>query len=175
LKACVSQAVFSFSLASPQNQRMKVDIINRLELNTLLNQLTDDTQPKWGQMKPQNMIEHLAKVLQYTNGKKEIAQRTTEEEGLKAKQFLIYTDAELPMGLKTPLLPAEGPIPFEFSSLDEAKENLNRELDDFETYHANHPDALFIQPRLGKLNHREWIVFHNKHFTHHFKQFGLIE
>ena len=154
---------------------MKVDITNRQEVNSLLNNLTENTQPKWGQMKPQNMIEHLAAVLQYTNGKKQIAQRTTEEEGLKAKQFLIYTDAELPMGLKTPLLPVEGPIPFEFSSLDEAKKALNKELDDFETYHANNPDALFVQPRLGKLNYKEWIIFHNKHFTHHFKQFGLIE
>lgn len=154
---------------------MKVDITNRLELNSLLNNLTENTQPKWGSMKPQNMVEHLATVLQYTNGKKEIAQRTTEEEGLKLKQGLIYTDAELPMGLKTPLLPAEGPIPFEFSSLAEAKENLNKELDAFETYHANHPDALFVQPRLGKLNYKEWIIFHNKHFTHHFKQFGLVE
>lgn len=154
---------------------MKVDITNRTELNSLLNNLTENAQPKWGQMKAQNMVEHLAKVLQYTNGKKEIAQRTTEEEGLKAKQGFIYTDAEMSLGLKSPLLPAEGPIPFEFSSLDEAKNNLNKELDDFETYHANHPDAVFVQPRLGKLNYKEWIIFHNKHFTHHFKQFGLIE
>jgi len=155
---------------------MKVDITNRSELNSFLDNLTEDTEPKWGQMKAQNMVEHLAKVLQYTNGKKEIAQRTTEEEGLKAKQFLIYTDAEMPMGLKSPLLPSgEGPIPFEFTSLEEAKENLNKELNDFETYHANNPDALFVQPRLGKLNYKEWIIFHNKHFTHHFKQFGLIE
>lgn len=152
-----------------------MDITNRQEVNSLLNNLTENTQPRWGQMQPQNMIEHLAAVLQYTNGKKQIAQRTTEEEGLKAKQFLIYTDAELPMGLKTPLLPADGPISFEFSSLDEAKKALNKELDDFETYHANNPDAVFVQPRLGKLNYKEWIIFHNKHFTHHFKQFGLIE
>jgi len=32
----------------------------------------------------------------------------------------------------------------------------------------------FIPPRLGKLNYKEWIIFHNKHFTHHFKQFELI-
>jgi oxepin-CoA hydrolase/3-oxo-5,6-dehydrosuberyl-CoA semialdehyde dehydrogenase len=93
---------------------MKVDITNRQELNTLLNNLTENTQPKWGSLKAQNMVEHLAKVLQYTNGKREIAQRTTEEEGLKAKQAFIYTDAEMSMGLKSPLLPAEGPVPFEF-------------------------------------------------------------
>lgn len=78
------------------------------------------------------------------------------------------------MGLKSPLLPTGGPVAFEFSSLDEAKENLSSELDDFETWNANHPDAVFIQPRLGKLNYKEWIIFHNKHFTHHFKHFGLI-
>jgi oxepin-CoA hydrolase/3-oxo-5,6-dehydrosuberyl-CoA semialdehyde dehydrogenase len=154
---------------------MKVDITNRQELNSHLNNLTENTQPKWGSLKPQNMIEHLAKTLQFTNGKKEIAQRTTEEEGLKAKQAFIYSDVEMSMGLKSPLLPTEGPIPFEFSSLDEAKKNLNKELDDFEIYHAKHPDALFVQPRLGKLNYKEWVIFHNKHFTHHFKQFGLIE
>jgi hypothetical protein len=154
---------------------MKVDITNRRELNALLNKLTENAQPKWGQMRPQNMVEHLVTVVQYTNGKKEGVQRTTEEEGLKAKQAFIYTDIEMSMGLKTPLLPAEGPIPFEFSSLEEAKKNLNKELDDFETYHANNPDAVFIQPRLGKLDHKEWKIFHNKHFTHHFKQFGLLD
>ena len=152
---------------------MKVDINNRQELNSLLNSLTENTQPKWGSLKPQNMVEHLAKTLQFSNGKREIAQRTTEEEGMKAKQAFIYTDAEMPMGLKSPLL-EEGPVLFEFSSIGEAKKNLNKELDDFEAYHASHPNALFIQPRLGELNYKEWIIFHNKHFTHHFKQFGLV-
>jgi hypothetical protein len=154
---------------------MQVDITNRSQLKSLLSQLTENAQPLWGNMKPQNMIEHLSKVLQYTNGKKEIAQRTTEEEGLRAKQAFIYSDVPMSMGLKSPLLPAEGPIPFEFSSLEEAKQQLYEELDDFESYHASHPDAVFVQPRLGKLNHKEWVVFHNKHFTHHFKQFGLVE
>jgi hypothetical protein len=93
---------------------------------------------------------------------------------LKAKQAFIYSDVEMSQGLKNPLLPAEGPIPFEFSSLDEAKKNLNKELDDFESYHTAHPNAVFVQPRLGKLNYKEWSIFHSKHFTHHFKQFGLV-
>ena len=153
---------------------MKVNITNRKGLNSLLSNLTENTQPKWGSLKAQNMVEHLAKTLQYSNGKKEIAQRGSDEEALKARHAFIYTDVEMSMGLRSPLLPAEGPVPFEFSDLDEAKKNLNKELDDFEAYHKSHPDALFIQPRLGKLNYKEWIVFHNKHFIHHFKQFGLI-
>ncbi|MGZ3852179.1 MAG: hypothetical protein ACXVBX_05260, partial [Flavisolibacter sp.] len=82
---------------------MQVDITKRQELNMLLNRLTEDTEPRWGNMKPQNMVEHLATVLQYTNGKKQIAQRTSEEEGRIAKEAFIYSDVPMSMGLKSPL------------------------------------------------------------------------
>ncbi len=125
-------------------------------------------------MKPQNMIEHLTKTLQFTNGKKQAALRSTENEAKMAKEAFIYTDIEMAKGLKSALA-GDVAEPFEFSSLEEAKNNLNNELDDFETYFAGNPSATFIQPRFGSLNYKEWIIFHNKHFTHHFKQFGLIE
>ncbi len=153
---------------------MKADITNRKELNIFLNNLTDNTEPKWGLMKPQNMIEHLTKTLQFTNGKKQAALRSTENEAKIAKEEFIYTDIEMARGLKSALA-GDVADPFEFSSLEEAKNNLNNELDDFETYFAGNPSATFIQPRFGSLNYKEWIIFHNKHFTHHFKQFGLIE
>jgi hypothetical protein len=53
---------------------------------------------------------------------------------MKPKAF-IYSDVETFQGLKSLLLPAEGPIPFDFSSLAEAKKNRNKKLDDFELYH----------------------------------------
>ena len=152
---------------------MKIDITKRKQLNILLNNLKEDTPAGWGLMKPQNVVEHLAKTLQCSNGKKQLAQRSSEHEGNLAKQAFIYTDLEMSKGIKSPLA-GELPDPFKFSSLDEAKRNLNNELDDFESYFDGNPNATFIQPRLGKLNNREWIIFHNKHFTHHFKQFGLI-
>jgi hypothetical protein len=152
---------------------MKVDITKRSELDDLLTRLEAHTTPAWGLMKPQNMIEHLAKTLQFSNGKKQIAQRASDEEAHQAKQAFIYTDVEMPLGLKSSLA-GETADPFELPNLEEAKKHLNQELDDFENYFAGHPDASFIQPRLGMLNHKEWIVLHNKHFTHHFKQFGLL-
>jgi len=152
---------------------MKIDITKRAELNALLYNLRENTEAKWGLMNPQNMIEHLAKALEYSNGKKQIAQRTTEEEAKRAKEMMIYTDAEMPKGIKGSLA-GEFPDPIQFPYLDEAKNNLNKELDDFETYFKNNPDASFIHASLGRLNYKEWIVLHSKHFTHHFKQFGLI-
>jgi len=35
------------------------------------------------------------------------------------------------------------------------------------------PDALKLNPTFGELNKAEWEIFHEKHFTHHFKQFGI--
>jgi hypothetical protein len=129
---------------------MQIDITNRSQLSSLLSKLFETTEPLWGNMKAQNMIEHLSNVLQYTNGKKQIAQRTTVEEGLKAKQAFIYSDAAMATGLKSPLVPVEGPIPFEFSNLEEAKRHLIQELDDFESYHASHPDARIRSAAVGK-------------------------
>lgn len=152
---------------------MKVDITNRKELNQLLDKLNEDSMPQWGVMKPQNMVEHLAFIIEHTNGKRAMTLRIPAEEAAKIKQAMIYTDMEIPQGLKTPLA-GEGADPFKFSSLDEAKKELNTQLDDFEKYYKENPSATHIQPRMGELNHKEWITFHNKHFTHHFKQFGLL-
>lgn len=153
---------------------MKVDITKREALNKLLDALAESAESKWGVMRPQNMIEHLALVTEYTNGKKNAAQKTTKEEANALKQVIIYSDMEIPMGLKSPLA-GEGPDPFRFANLRQAKNNFNKELDDFEAYFKNDPSATFIQPRFGPLNYNEWIIFHNKHITHHFKQFGLVE
>jgi hypothetical protein len=57
--------------------------------------------------------------------------------------------------------------------MDLAKKELMTQLDDFENYFSLHPNATFIHPRLGHLYYKEWVIVHNKHFTHHFKQFGL--
>ncbi|MCU7549635.1 DUF1569 domain-containing protein [Chitinophagaceae bacterium LB-8] len=152
---------------------MKIDINKRDELNSIIDRLFEDTEAKWGLMKPQHMIEHLATTMEFSNGKMLLAQRTTEQEGKTAKEAFIYTEIEMPQGLKSSLL-GNVPPPFKHPSLDDAKRNLNQELDDFHSYFENHPEATFTHPRLGSLNHREWVILHNKHFTHHFKQFGLL-
>jgi oxepin-CoA hydrolase/3-oxo-5,6-dehydrosuberyl-CoA semialdehyde dehydrogenase len=152
-----------------------MNIYDRTALTQLLNQLTENSIAHWGVMKPQNMIEHLAMTLQFSNGKKQATLRVPEDKAKEIKHALIYTDVEIPKGVKSPLIESDGPEPFLHVSLEEAKQTFFKELDDFQSFHANNPEALFIQPRMGPLTEKEWLVFHGKHFTHHFKQFGLIE
>jgi oxepin-CoA hydrolase/3-oxo-5,6-dehydrosuberyl-CoA semialdehyde dehydrogenase len=60
-----------------------------------------------------------------------------------------------------------------FKDLSTAIDELNNELDTFETFFKTE-GATAIHFEFGPMNHREWIIWHGKHFTHHFKQFGLL-
>jgi len=150
-----------------------VEITNRKALRTYLLTLKEETPAKWGKMDAQDMVEHLGNTLQMTNGKRIATLRVSEEEAAANKERFIYTSVEMPLGIKSSSM-GENPDPYKFSSLHEAIVELQKQLDDFEFYFANNPEATFIHPRHGALNHSEWIIFHNKHFTHHFKQFGLL-
>lgn len=152
-----------------------MNIYDRVTLIQLIDKLTVDSIAGWGVMKPQNMIEHLTKTLQFSNGTMQATLRVPEETATEIKQKMIYTDIEIPKGVKSPLITGDDPEPFIYSSLDEAKKAFYKELDMFQAFHSNNPEATFIQPRMGALTEKEWLVFHGKHFTHHFKQFGLIE
>lgn len=150
-----------------------INIDDRASLLALCNRLNDHQIALWGKMNTQNMVEHLIKTIHMTNGKKFAQLKTSEENALKVKQALIYTDMEMMQGIKSSLM-GEEPDPLVFKNLQEAISQLFVELDDFDKYFAQNPEMSPIHPRMGALNYKEWKVLHSKHFTHHFKQFGLF-
>jgi len=152
---------------------MIVRIDNIEETIGKLNTLTPDTKPLFGMMTPQHMVEHLTMTIKASSGKFSVPQRSTPEEAEAAKARLIYTDAEVPQGLKSPLM-GEGLPEYVHPNLEGAINELKGELEYFENYYAQNAEAKHVQPRLGPLSHDEWKIFHGKHFKHHFKQFGLI-
>jgi len=160
------------SLKSYYKQMNKfIDITDRPALNQYLAQLQSCNIPQWGSLTPLQLLEHLVETIEYSNGKKHTDCTLSKEEAEKRKQFMIYTDAEIPMGIKTPK--EEDGIPAAiFTGLIEAIAALNSELDTFEKYFAIE-GAIAVHPGFGALQYKEWLVFHGKHFTHHLKQFGL--
>ncbi len=135
--------------------------------------LKSNASPLFGIMTPQHMIEHLIFVLKFSNGK--LPQRLMVDERLSKtiKYYTIDTDREMSIGFKAPML-GEGLVPLLLPDLNSAIEQLRKELIDFDFYFKTNPDSKPMSPVLGELDHREWIIFHNKHFTHHFNQFGLL-
>lgn len=150
-----------------------IDITDRKKLNECLSKLLPGTVPVWGSSAPLKMVTHLVESVEYTNGKKQTECTASKDEMERGKQYIIYSDAAIPMGIQTPG-GKEGEEPVIFENLQTAIEALNKELDAFELYFQT-PGAVSVHPGFGELNYKEWLVFHGKHFTHHLKQFGLWE
>jgi len=150
-----------------------IDIHNRIDIRSKLNQLCTDTAPLFGKMSPQHMVEHLSFALMFSNGSWPQTCYYPERIAQRIKASVIDSDKELPVGFKAPMLD-EDPSVLTNPDLKTAIVMLFTELELFDTYFTHHKDATPTNPTMGALNYSEWVVFHNKHFHHHFKQFGLV-
>ncbi|MGF7075802.1 hypothetical protein [Mucilaginibacter sp. R-33] len=147
-----------------------VDITNRKVLYRLMLNLQPEAAPLWGKMKPQQMIEHLIDQVQYTNGVKIPAWDGPDDNTAARKHSAVYTDAEIPRNIFLEEL-ADTLI---YPNLETAINQLMKELDTFDRY-FNTPDVKVIHGAFGPMDYYEWIIWHGKHFTHHLKQFGVID
>jgi hypothetical protein len=146
-----------------------IDITNRKELKRLLQQLEPGTIPLWGSMKPQQMIEHLAEQVRWSNGKKIATCDQPAGAAAASKHKMIYTDAEITRNIFLGVLPEQ----YTCANISEAIDQLMFELADFDNYFKTQ-GITAIHGGFGAMNHEEWITWHGKHFTHHLKQFGLL-
>lgn len=151
-----------------------LQIADRKQLQDLLRNLNPGTPAKFGLMSPQHMIEHLIFAIMFSNGKAPQDLIWPENKADRIRGIMIDSSRPLPMGFKIPLLPENDVLPLIHSNLDEAISALFAELDEFDRWFTEYPDSTPNHPTMGALGHGEWIVFHNKHFTHHFGQFGLV-
>jgi hypothetical protein len=150
-----------------------IDILVRANLFEVLNPLQADMKPEFGAMTPQHMVEHLAFAVRFSNGKEPQQHHFTSDKEQKIKSFVIGSERDMPIGFKSPVLPIDELPVLKHSSLTNAIETLKTELSDFDSYFLKHPFEKPINPTMGELCFKEWVIFHNRHFTHHFKQFRL--
>jgi len=122
-------------------------------------------------MNAQNMIEHLVEAVEYTNGKRVAELQVPVDMADKQRKDLVNSDFVIPNDVAGYLPDATKAK--RFKDLSTAIDELNNELDTFETFFKTE-GATAIHFEFGPMNHREWIIWHGKHFTHHFKQFGLL-
>ena len=141
------------------------EFLNRLNL------IGESTQPLWGKMSTQHMVEHLLLAVKMGNGKLKLDCINPPEKLPTLKKFLM-SDRPMPKGFVNPAIGSDN-LPLNFSSLSEAISNLKSEVDDYHRFFKENPDAKTMNITFGELNKTEWDQFHKKHFTHHLEQFGL--
>ncbi|WP_108867188.1 DUF1569 domain-containing protein [Aquimarina aquimarini] len=149
-----------------------MDILNYQEVKTSIQKLTTSTPRKFGKMTPQHVIEHLTFALMFSNGEMPQKLIVSVESARKTKEYFVKQNNEFEPGFKTPLLGDEPPE-YVFENLEVAKEKLLKAIIGFKEYFKVYPKEKPINPIMGHLDREEWIILHNKHFKHHFYQYGI--
>jgi len=147
-----------------------VDFLNTDEIIAKLSTLTRETQPVFGKMNGQQVIEHLSLLMQISNGKIDADYFVSDEKTTRRKPFLD-SERELHIGFRASILSDE-PTPEKFKTIEEALSDLMLQIKDFETHFKTAKTE--NHPFFGELDYEYWKKFHTKHFTHHFKQFDLL-
>lgn len=150
--------------------------LNLKEIKKLLNSLSESSERKFGEMSPQLMVEHLDEVLR--NGFGDLKAKDFDEiseEKLEVLQDWLYSNEKIRFGAKYPLLKEGETLEVKYKNLEEAKEKLIETLKEFLIYYKENPTAEHFHPRFGNLNREMMELFHRKHFTHHFEQFGIMD
>jgi hypothetical protein len=124
-------------------------------------------------MSAQHMVEHLILAVKLSNGKL-LVDCFSPQDKLPALKKLLMSSRPLPKEFINPLI-GEGLFPLEFENLDSAKIVLVKEVEDYIKFFEENPEAVLTNPTFGPLNKAEWEVFHEKHFNHHFTQFGILK
>lgn len=148
-----------------------VDITRRQIIIEALSTIKEDSIPVFGKMTAQHMVEHLTFTIKFSNGKFPQKLYYRPDKAEMAKLVLIYSNKEFPIGFKSPILGDDLPKLIS-PDISTSISKLFSELDCFDKFFLENEKP--INPTLGPLDKQEWIKFHNKHFTHHFKQFKLI-
>jgi len=148
--------------------------INKSTIQNYLGKLTEDVKPAWGNMTPQQMVEHLEYSLVVASGENQDFEIETPEKILEKVNETLYTHDPMPRNYDAPKLLEKAMSESRYENLAEAKAKLLEAYDAFELYFKENPEVTTKNAVFGHLDKFEWDLMNTKHFNHHFEQFGLL-
>ena len=144
------------------------------KIEACLAKLSEDTQPQWGSLTPQLMVEHLEYTYRIASGEIQDFEIATPEKILEKVHATLYNYEKMPKGYEFPLNEASNIKETLHPDLATAKEKLLEARESYLQYFKEHPDAKTKNVVFGDLNKFEWYLMERKHLNHHFEQFGLL-
>jgi hypothetical protein len=139
-----------------------------------INNLKADAPAKWGKMNMHQMLEHLAHILSFSNGRFTATPNAEPERLAYRKMRFFEKDVPFQKDYRVGFIP-EDPIPPMFVDFEQSKDFLMSQLQRFHDYHEEHPGMTPTHPVFGELTYDEWIQFHARHVRHHLQQFNVLE
>jgi len=136
----------------------------------MLGHLKADTEPGWGMMTAQHMLEHLAKITKSSIKSYGVPPAEPTEGQVKFKAFvnngIPFRKNDSKKGKLDDLY---------YKTLEEAKAAVIEAVNRFYNTFEETPDLQPYNPIMGALSFEELQSFHERHFRHHFEQFGLLK
>lgn len=140
---------------------------------SLLRNADPSTQPKWGRMSFQHMVEHMVLIFKNSNGKLKTDNIITPADKISAFQEFIMSDKAFRENTKSPALPEE-PLALHYDSVETGINKLETEVKDFFNVYEAMPGLRIRNPVFGDLDYDHALTLLHKHALHHLKQFGLV-
>jgi uncharacterized protein (TIGR00369 family) len=160
-----------------QRTDKEVDLVDFLknQVPASLSKLGSDTKPKWGTMRPQDMVEHLITVVKSSYKIPYSADKQPSAQQDQYKQYFLYQPNKYPQNIQSPFHKAGVPA-WEYVDLESAKRGVEDEIDKLFGFFSipENQDLSFYHTFFGRVNFDEIKRFHYKHTLHHLEQFGLI-
>jgi hypothetical protein len=138
-----------------------------------LEKIDPSSNPLFGKMSVQQMIEHFADSVRIASGKQSHQNILTAPENLERMQQFMMSDKPFKENTPNPLL-SETPPPVRQSSVAAAIAELRSELNDFVASFQNNAARTTRNPFFGDLDLEKNAQLLYKHALHHLKQFGTV-
>jgi hydroxymethylglutaryl-CoA reductase len=140
------------------------------EIIQKLDTLNADSQPIWGEMSAQRMVEHLTDTIKMASGKVKFPLVVPED---KFEKMLAFLDSDKPMARNIEVSFAKKSENLRNEEIELAIDEFLLEWIDFEEHYSIDSNRTELHPYYGPLNYVQWCKLHAKHLAHHFAQFGI--
>jgi oxepin-CoA hydrolase/3-oxo-5,6-dehydrosuberyl-CoA semialdehyde dehydrogenase len=161
-------------LTMVQKKQMVFYEMTTEKISEALSKLDDNLKPKWGNLKPQQMIEHLEYTYRIAAGQIQDFEIATPEKYIEKVQATLYNYEQMPREYDFPLSEKSEMKTFKHPDLDTSKKMMLEAREEYLQFFKENPDALTKNAVFGALNKFECYLLERKHLNHHFSQFGLI-
>lgn len=141
-------------------------------LLTKLESLETTTTPSWGEMSAQRMVEHLCDALYMSCG---IGEFELEVPADRIEKMQLFLASDKPMAQNIRVSFAQADTPLRNDDMEFALDEFATAFVDFMEKYEENPSFTALHPYYGNLDFEKWNQLHEKHFAHHFKQFGLVD
>lgn len=144
------------------------------KIQACLDKLTEASQPKWGILTAQHLIEHLEEGYRIMSGEKQDFEIATPEKILDKVHHSLYNYEPFPKGTAFPTMKKGELEDLIHPDLATAKAKFWEAREAYVSFFKQNPEAVMKNMVFGHLNRYESYLLERKHLNHHFEQFDVL-